>query len=78
MGFFNNFISYAKNHKVEMAYRGWNGLVAGAVIYDLATNPTANVGEYVGDILLHSYEFAFPNQLNPIMLSLNLLRGVQA
>ncbi|MCS5712403.1 hypothetical protein [Candidatus Berkiella aquae] len=73
-----NIIEYIKTHKAELAYRGWNGIVAGVVIHDLLTNPAASFSVSAIDAGLHAYEFIFPNQLSEIMLPLNLLRGAQA
>jgi hypothetical protein len=71
--------NYAKEHKSEIAYRGWNGLTAIAVAYDLYTDPAASVSESLPDILLHGVEAIIPNFLpRKVMIGLNVLRGTQA
>lgn len=75
----NQLWSFVNNNKYEIAYRGWNGLTATAVAYQLYSHPIANAAEYLPDILLHSIEAFIPDTLPaPIMIGLNLLRAGQA
>jgi hypothetical protein len=75
----NELWSFINNNKYEIAYRGWNGLTASAVAYQLYSDPIANASEYLPDILLHSIEAFIPDTLPaPIMVGLNLLRAGQA
>ncbi|MGE3318597.1 MAG: hypothetical protein AB7I18_04810 [Candidatus Berkiella sp.] len=74
-----NLLSFLNRHKYEIAYRGWNGLTAGAVAFELYNNPTAKAAEYLPDIALHSIEAFIPDTLPPpFMIGLNVLRAGQA
>lgn len=70
---FGHFISGS-----ELAYRGYNALVCGGVIYSFCTSPNANALEYLTDAAIHGVEAVFPHTLDKAMLGLNAFRGAQA
>ncbi len=70
---------YISNNKADLALRAWNGLVAGAVSYQLINDPYASAMEYLPDIILHSVECLIPHTVNSELMTIcNALRGTQA
>lgn len=59
-------------------YRGYNALVAAAVLVQYTQNSTASAIEYLPDVAFHAFEALAPDSLNDIAIVANTVRAVQA